>query len=173
MTNKKTKDQLSAEERERLEMLAAADEETAKGAQYTLDEGGGVKAQKEFIGAAMAAVEDPEKKYRIYYNGIQKLLLQHLPKGKKFEKQRGWIYDEKNIFLSRGKAKNASGIRGGDGRMTFQPDMQQILDEVVAWILSRGTMVDIYDRLWQLNERMGYPHQSNFVKAKPGASVST
>lgn len=167
MSNKKTKEQLSADERERLEMLAAADEESAKGQQYTLDEEGGVTAQKEFISAAMAAVEDPEEKYRIYYQGIQRLLMTSLPKGKTYEKQRRFIYDEKNIFLTRGKAKNARGIRGGDGRMTYQPDMQQILDEVIAWILSRGSMVDIYSRLWQLNERMGYPHQSNFVRTQP------
>ena len=78
---------------------------------------------------------------------------------------RDYIYEEKNIFLTRGKTKNSKGIRGGDGRMTYQPDMQQILDETIAWILGSRTPTDIYNRYWQLNERMGYPHGSHFVKS--------
>jgi hypothetical protein len=111
----------------------------------------------------MSATEDPEEKYRIYYLGIQKLLRDYLPKGQKYKQSRDYIYDEKNIFLTRGKAKGPDGVRGGDGRMTYQPDMQRILDETVQWIIARGTMINLYERYWDLNESFGYPHQSNFL----------
>lgn len=164
--NKKTKQQpKTAADLEREQLFAAADEEAAKGQQTTIDPEGEVKSRREFLDTAMSAADNPEDKYTIYYQGIRKLLMDFLPKGPKYKKMRDYIYEEKNIFLTRGKAKNSRGIRGGDGRMTYQPDMQQILDETIAWILASRTPTDIYNRYWQLNVRMGYPHGSHFVKS--------
>lgn len=78
--------------------------------------------------------EDPEEKYNIYYRGIRRLLMDYLPKGKEFKEARDIIYDEKNVFLNLGKKKSDNnGIRKSDGRMTFQPVMNEILDIIVKW----------------------------------------
>lgn len=155
--------ELSPEELERRELFLKADEEASKEQQLMIDLEGNISSQREIIDISMSATEDPEEKYRIYYLGIQKLLRDYLPKGDKYKQFREYIYDEKNIFLTRGKTKGSDGIRGGDGRMTYQPDMQNILDETVQWIILRGTMIDLYERYWDLNENFGYPHQSNFL----------
>jgi len=155
--------ELSPEELERRELFLKADEEASKEQQLVIDLEGNVSSRREILDISMSATEDPEEKYRIYYLGIQKLLRDYLPKGQKYKQSRDYIYDEKNIFLTRGKAKGPDGVRGGDGRMTYQPDMQRILDETVQWIVARGTMINLYERYWDLNESFGYPHQSNFL----------
>ena len=117
--DKKTEQQQKTEvDLERERMFAAADEEAAKGQQTTIDPEGEVKSRREFLDTAMSASDNPEDKYTIYYQGIRKLLMDFLPKGQQYKKMRDYIYEEKNIFLTRGKAKNSKGIRGGDGRMT-------------------------------------------------------
>ena len=103
--------------------------------------------------------DDPEEKYQLYYNGIRKVLMQFLPKGKSFEKERRIIYDEKNIFLNRGKAKDIDGIRRSDGRMTFNDDMNVMADLISDWVMTSQDPVDLYQRLFDLNEEYGYPHQ--------------
>ncbi|MTB51226.1 hypothetical protein [Lewinella sp. W8] len=162
-SNTKKEVELSPEDSERRELFQKADEEASKERQLMIDLEGNVSSQREIIITGMQTTENPEEKYRIYYLGIQKLLKEHLPKGKKYEQYREYIYDEKNIFLNRGKAKGPDGVRGGDGRMTYQPDMQRILDETVKWIMSKGTMIDLYERYWDLNESFDYPHQSNLL----------
>lgn len=161
-TNKKDTE-LTPEELERRELFLQADAEAQKDQQLLLDPEGNISVQKESLQMGLSAAENPEDKYLIYYDGITKLLKEYLPKGKKYEALRRPIYDEKNIFLNRGKAKGPDGVRGGDGRMTYQPDMQRILDEIVQRIVSKGTALDLYERLWDLNESMGYPHQSNLL----------
>lgn len=161
-TNKK-ETELSPEDLERRELFLQADAEAQKDQQILLDPEGNITTQRESIQLGMSTAGDPEEKYKIYYDGIMKLLREYLPKGEKYKASREYIYDEKNIFLSRGKAKDPNGVRGGDGRMTYQPDMQRILDEIVQWIVGKGTMIDLYERLWDLNESMGYPHQSNLL----------
>lgn len=161
-TNKK-ETELSPEDLERRELFLQADAEAQKDQQLLLDPEGNITTQRESIQLGMSSAGDPEEKYKIYYDGIMKLLREYLPKGEKYKASREYIYDEKNIFLSRGKAKGPNGVRGGDGRMTYQPDMQRILDEIVQWIVGKGTMIDLYERLWDLNESMGYPHQSNLL----------
>jgi hypothetical protein len=103
--------------------------------------------------------EDPEAKYNLYYNGIRKVLMQYLPKGKAFEKERQIIYDEKNVFLNRGKAKDKAGIRGSDGRMTYNDDMSELADLIADWVMTTQDPVDLYQRLYDLNEKYNYGHQ--------------
>lgn len=161
-TNKKEKE-LSPEEIERRELFLQADAEAQKDQQLLLDLEGNITTQRESIQLGISTADDPEEKYMIYYNGITKLMKEYLPKGEKYEPLRRPIYDEKNIFLNRGKTKGPDGVRGGDGRMTYQPDMQRILDETVQWIVAKGTPIDLYERLWDLNESFGYDHQSNLL----------
>jgi hypothetical protein len=165
MDNKTSKKEidLSPEDLERRELFLQADAEAQKDQQLLLDPEGNITTQKESLQLGISAAEDPEEKYKIYYNGIDKLLREYLPKGKKYEESRRYIYDEKLIFLTRGHAKGPDGVRGADSRMTYQPDMQRILDEIVQWVVGKGTMIDLYERLWDLNESFGYPHQSNLL----------
>jgi len=49
-------------------------------------------------------------------------LRNNLPQGKKNEKLRRYVYDEKSLFLNRGKEKDDRGIRGSDERQTYIPN---------------------------------------------------
>ncbi|HIX54564.1 MAG TPA: hypothetical protein H9853_06030 [Candidatus Sphingobacterium stercoripullorum] len=151
--------QLSLEEIERLELLKKVHEK--KGRQLTFsDETGSLKEVDELRQLIGKQFEDPEEKYNIYYVGIRKLLMDYLPKGKAYEEMRQIIYDEKNIFLNLGKRKSDhKGIRKSDGRMTFQPVMNEILDIVIKWIGESQNPFDIYREFYMLNEKHGYPHE--------------
>tara|TARA_B100001059_G_C17688001_1_gene503394 strand:+ start:257 stop:820 length:564 start_codon:yes stop_codon:yes gene_type:complete len=103
--------------------------------------------------------DDPEAKYNLYYKGIRHVLMQYLPKGKDYETERNVIYDEKNVFLNRGKAKDKAGLRGSDGRMTYNDDMGELADLIADWVMSSQDPVDLYQRLYDLNEKYEYGHQ--------------
>ncbi len=57
-------------------------------------------------------IDNPVEKFQFYYNGLNKLLRDFLPKGKKNEEARRIIYDEKNVLINRGAKKDDKGIRG-------------------------------------------------------------
>lgn len=159
--NKKTKkeQELSEADLERLELLQRAHEK--KGKQLTISGDSGTLEEidelKELVGKQL---ESPEEKYNIYYKGIRKLLIGHLPKGEDYKQMREIIYDEKNIFLNLGKRKSdKKGIRGSDGRMTYQPVMNEILDVVIRWVGSSQNPFHLYKEFYLLNERHGYPHE--------------
>jgi hypothetical protein len=103
--------------------------------------------------------DDPQDKYILYYKGIRKVLMHYLPKGKDFKTERDIIYDEKNIFLNRGKAKDSTGLRGSDGRMTYNDDMAELADLIADWVMTTQDPVDLYQRLYDLNEKYNYGHQ--------------
>jgi len=84
----------------------------------------------------------------------------YLPKGKKFKEVRDIIYDEKNIFLNLGNRKSDNkGIRKSDGRMTFQPTMNEILDIIVKWVGDSQNPFNLYREFFELNEKHGYGHE--------------
>src|SRR5687767_15365257 len=121
-TEKEEKQQSKQDEKalgERLDLLRRAKEVT--GRQLTVSgTDGSLQEIDELRKLINKKMEDPEEKYELYYNGVQNLLRRHLPKGEDFKQGRQYIYDEKNIFLTRGKAKNVvTGKRGGDSRMTY------------------------------------------------------
>lgn len=159
--NKKTKpeQQLSDADMERLELLQRAHEK--KGKQLTISgEAGTIKEIDELRELVGKQLDNPEEKYNIYYKGIRKLLMDHLPKGEGYKEMRDIIYDEKNIFMNLGKRKSdGGGIRGSDGRMTFQPVMNEILDVVIAWIGGSQNPFELYKAFYMLNEKHGYRHE--------------
>src|SRR6478609_10950577 len=113
--DQKKKSSLSAEDIERLKLLQKANE--SKGKQLTIADTGDLKEINEIKQLIGKDFENPEEKYQLYYKGIRNLLIQYLPKGEMYEDGRQLIYDEKNIFLNRGKKKSdGDGIRGSDGR---------------------------------------------------------
>src|SRR5690606_34007956 len=117
----KKQEGLSLSDIERLELLQKANERTGK--QLTINsETGSLQEFDELRQLVGKEFENPEEKYQLYYNGIRKLLMDFLPKGKDYKQFRGIIYDEKNVFLNLGKRKSDNkGIRKSDGRMTYQP----------------------------------------------------
>ena len=80
----------------------------------------------------------------------------NLPKGKKNQKARMYVYEEKNTLLTRGKRKNQFGIRGGDGRMGYVSDAEKVLNIVVKWVRNNGTAADIFNTLREINVKNGY-----------------
>lgn len=145
---------LQADEKEKLEILAKAS--YIKGEQLTITGSGRVESKNELRTFALGSIEDPEKKFEIYYKGIQKLLKAHLPRGKENKTARDYIYEEKNTYLTRGKRINRAGIRGADGRMGYITDAEEMLTIIMEWIMSNSTMVDLYNNLRELNISKGY-----------------
>ncbi|MGY3211932.1 hypothetical protein [Mucilaginibacter sp. HD30] len=139
---------------EKLRILAETD--AVKGEQLTITETGSIEKENELRQFALGSIEDPERKYEVYYKGIQRLLMKHLPSGKQNKVARDYIYEEKNTYLSRGKRINKAGIRGADGRMGYLADADEIFQIVMDWILANGSMVDLYTRLRELNISKGY-----------------
>ena len=150
---------LSQEDLERMELLQRASETEGRQLRINLTTGG-MQEIDELREALGKAFEDPEEKYRVYYKGIRKVLMDYLPKGDEFKEARDIIYDEKNVFLNRGKKKSDNnGVRGSDGRMTFQPVMNEMLDIIVRWVSESQNPFALYHMLYELNEKHGYGHE--------------
>lgn len=161
MSEKKIKKEqdLSEENLERLELLQRSNETVGK--QLTINiETGSLEEFDELRGLLGKDFENPEEKYDLYYNGIRKLLMDYLPKGKENEQMRNIIYDEKNVFLNLGKKKSDNnGVRKSDGRMTYQPVMNEILEVIVKWVGESQNPFLIYRSFYELNEKYNYGHE--------------
>ena len=157
---------LTKEEMEALELLQKTQQK--KGKQLRIDiVKGEIKEVNEVKEILKGNSENPEEKYNLYYNGIGKILKKYLPKGEEFKEERQLIYDEKNIFLNRGKKKsdNENGVRKSDGRMTYQPIMGEILDIISEWASTSQNPFDLYTNLYSLNDKHNYGHE-NYDKVK-------
>lgn len=73
---------------------------------------------------------------------------------------------KKNILLNRGNKKNESGIRGSDGRMAHETDLELALNIVVNWVSQRGTAVDLYIKFFNKNVELGYREGNEKVEKK-------
>ena len=150
---------LSAEDLERMELLRQVHEKSGRQLQIEVASGSlkEIDELKELLGKK---IDNPDEKYNIYYKGIRKILMQYLPKGDEFKEARQIIYDEKNIFLNSGKKKSDNeGIRGSDGRMTFQSKMNDMLDLILKWVSESQNPFTLYNWLFALNEENGYGHE--------------
>ncbi len=148
---------------EKLEILEQAKKQ--KGTQLVAipeDHGAGLKELDELKELLQKKIEDPKQKFELYYNGIQNILIKYLPKGKAFKAERQIIYDEKNIFLNRGKAKDRFGRRGSDGRMTYNEDLLEMVEIVREWATGSQDPVSLYKAFYDLNEKYDYGHQPYF-----------
>ena len=142
------------EERERLSILMKADE--IKEETFSFDIDGQVELKSELADMALEAIDDPETKYNLYYKVLNSLLKKYLPKGEDHKAARDLIYEEKNTFLTRGHRKDDKGIRGADGRMSYIPDMNELINIVTGWISSKGGMYELYVKIRDLNISKGY-----------------
>lgn len=99
-------------------------------------------------------VQNPETAYELYYKALFTILkssLKELPKP-----QRDMIYDQKNIFLTRGKVKNEKGIRGGDSRQAYLSDLEIALEVVITWVNEGANPVNLYNIFRDKNIEFGY-----------------
>jgi len=144
---------LTKEQEEKLQILAKSDE--IKGKQLVITDEG-IESEDELKSIALETSDNPKKKYDLHYNGISRLLTKHLPKGREHKKARDLIYEEKNTYLTRGNRKKKDGTRGADSRMGYINDHDEILNLIISWIRSNGSMVDLYNSLRDLNKTKGY-----------------
>ena len=100
-------------------------------------------------------VQNPEESHSLYYS-IQRELINSLPPGKENEELRRFVYDEKNLYLNRGKEIDASGIRGSDGRQAFLHHLRTALVNVKRWAAEGGTAYDAYMMFRDMNTAAGF-----------------
>ncbi len=153
----KKKKKLSKEDIERLEILQKADEN--KGEQLSINLDSELTVENQAVKLLGQKIDDPVEKFQLYYQGLTKLLLDNLPKGKGNEEARRIIYDEKNVLINRGAKKDNKGIRGSDGRMAYTEDLEIAIQIVADWILKKGSHTELFRAFWDKNEELGYGHQ--------------
>lgn len=103
--------------------------------------------------AVVIDVQNPSKSYSLYYL-IRNLLMNVLPED---ENVRNQIYEQKNIFLTRGHRKNESGVRGADGRMGYIEDFQSFLDIIENWMnKSDQNPHTLFTLIYDKNKELGY-----------------
>ena len=103
---------------------------------------------------------DPDKSHRLYYT-MRSAMMRNLPKGQQNKKLRQYIYDEKSLFLNRGKEKNEKGIKGSDERQSYIGNFLQVaFDTVNRWISEGANPFDLYMAFHKLNEEKGYHKES-------------
>ncbi len=143
---------------EKLKILQAAND--SKTMQLSISREGDLQEFDEMSRLLEEKMDSPTEKYDLYYNGIQKILKRYLPKGRHNEKYRRIIYDEVNVFLNRGKAKDVkTGKRGSDGRMGFDKDMMEIVKIISLWVSESQDLQKLYTDVYGLNEKFGFGHQ--------------
>jgi hypothetical protein len=160
-TKKDLKKVEQEQEIEKLELIAKADE--TKGEQLLINIKGEIYTEDELKKFALGDIDNPEKKYDVYYHGISRLLKKHLQSGDANKKARDYIYEEKNTFLTRGHRISKQGTRGADSRMGHLSDAEQMLDHISNWIIQGGTMVELYTKIRDLNIERGYGIRKEFT----------
>jgi len=148
---------LSKEDIERLEILQKS--ETIKGEQLLLNLDAELVIENEVEKLLGQQIDDPVTKFQLYYNGLNRLLIDNLPKGKNFDDVRKIVYDEKNILINRGAKKDSKGIRGSDGRMAYLSDLEEAIKIAANWASNKGTPAQLFMDFWDKNEELGYGHQ--------------
>lgn len=116
-------------------------------------------------------VQNPEESHSLYYS-IQRELINSLPAGKENEELRRFVYDEKNLYLNRGKEIDASGIRGSDGRQAFLHHLRTALVNVKRWAVEGGTAYDVYLMFRDLNTAAGFRSDRSLQEYTNGSSDS-
>ena len=106
-------------------------------------------------------IEDPDKSYDLFYNGIQKFLLSVLPKDPKIRKP---ILELKSILLTGNERENInSGKRGADSRMTYMASMENVIDIITEWSMSPHDYMKLGYLLLNKNKELGYIPQTRDI----------
>ena len=154
----KAKDE--AKRREIEEIFQNADNKASQ--QMVLDSFGNLKSENELKMFALGEIpDDPEKKHRVYYKGIESLLRKFLPQGTRNAAVRKMIREEKKIFLTRGRKLNEKGIRNADSRMGYINDMEELISTIAEWASNNRNLFELYSRLREKNQKLGYHNTTN------------
>ena len=118
----------------------------------------------------LAGTADPDTSHRLYYT-MRRTLIDNLPKGKKNERLRRYVYDEKSLFLNRGIDKNEIGYKGSDERMAYIDNFLQIAFGIVNnWVVTGANPFDLYKAFWDINEEKGF-HKEKKSEASQQSSL--
>ncbi len=101
---------------------------------------------------------DPDKSWKIYYQ-IEGVFRNNLPQGNDSvtKKLRALIREEKNVFLNRGKFKDAKGIRHSDPRMSFiEPYLSEALKITIDWVSNGANPYALFEAFYDKNKELGY-----------------
>lgn len=140
---------------EQAAILAKANETKGMTLDFNID--GDIEVSNELNQVLLEQIDDPKEKYNVYYKVVQNILIRHLPKGDDNKKFRDMIYEEKNVFLTRGNRKKPDGTRGADGRQGYLSDMMELVPVISKWIDAGANMFELYCLLRDMNKAKGYP----------------
>lgn len=150
---KKIETNLTKEEQRALEVeQLLLESEMAEGMQTILGPNDQYEKEEIFKTLIDEAIDDPEAKYKAYYQVLQKLLNSYLPKGKKYATIKADVREEINTFLCRGKRK-VNNVRGADSRQARLEDMDQAIDILIECINQRKTYFDTFVRFNEANKQ--------------------
>lgn len=102
-------------------------------------------------------IDNPQNKHTIYYKGIEKMLRMITHSGaKKSSRSYDILREEKNIFLARGKQKDAKGVRNFDVRQAYEQDMDAAYNIILQGITKGISGYDLYIQFRNENISLGY-----------------
>lgn len=163
MAEKKKKEGLSDEEilKKIKEMSDRAKEITGKPGILQFEDLGEEDTDTSFDPEILNDTADPDKSHKLYYT-MMGVMKRNLPPGDGDNKKlRQFIYDEKSLFLNRGKDKNEKGVKGSDERMAFIPNYLQIaFDTVHRWVSQGADPFELFTAFRDLNKRYGHIDES-------------
>ena len=101
-------------------------------------------------------LQNPEEAHSLYY-AIRRELMNGLPAGGENKELRQFVYDEKNLYLNRGKEIDPdTGIRGSDGRQAYLQHLQNALIAVRRWSAQGGNAFDAFMMFRDMNKQAGF-----------------
>lgn len=111
-------------------------------------------------------LQDPEKTYDLFYNGIQSFLTTLMPKK---TEMRTVILEMKTIMLTGKELSNISyGTRGADSRMSKMKDMEKVIDILTEWSTTPDDFFKLANLLLQKNISLGFsPEDREFTDYLP------
>lgn len=163
MATKKSKkkpisdEDLAKKQLERDEIVQGASE--PKGQMNFIDKQGELKEFDERRDFIMNNIDDPAKKYDLYYKEVEAMLkkIMNVKSADKATKEAFKIVrEEKCIFLTKGKMKDDKGIRHGDSRQALIEDLQEAANIIYDNLLAGGNFADLYNTFKNRNIDLGY-----------------
>lgn len=107
--------------------------------------------------------QNPSESFRLFY-AIEGILRTHLPPKSESEFST-FVREEKNIFLTGGMKKDASGRRGADPRQAYiTTHLEVALNELLRWMQEGGNKFDLFLIFRDLNIKYGYYKENEIGK---------